>query len=141
MSTDIVTPIRESFDLIAPQADALVSVFYQKLFEDHPQLRAMFPIDMGEQKKKLLAAVGLVVKNVDKLDRIEPALKEMGTRHNAYGTLDAHYPIVRDTMLAAMAQVAGDAWNETYHDAWEAGLNAVAGIMVQGARHALRNAA
>ena len=141
MSMDIVGPIRESFDLIAPQADELVSVFYQTLFENNPQLRAMFPADMTEQKKKLLGAVGLVVKNVDKLDTIEGALEEMGARHNAYGALDAHYPVVRDTMLAAMAQVAGGAWNQTYHDAWEAGLNAVAGIMVRGAHKAKRRAA
>ncbi len=134
MSTDIVTPIRQSFTLIEPNAEQLVNRFYNRLFSDNPGLRPMFPKDMAEQKKMLLGAIALVVSNIDNFDRIEGALETMGARHVSYGAQEAHYPVVRDTLLAAMQDIAGEAWNQTFHDAWEAGLNVVAEVMIRGAR-------
>ena len=33
-----VTALRESFELVAPRADQLAERFYEKLFEDYPDL-------------------------------------------------------------------------------------------------------
>lgn len=129
-----VARIRLSFDAIAPRAHALVDLFYDKLFANYPQVRAMFPADMAKQKQHLLSAVALVVKNADKLDTLRPALMDMGARHVGYGAKEAHYPIVRDTMLGALAEIAGPVWNAQLQQDWAAALNAVASVMIEGAR-------
>lgn len=128
--------IRTSFAAIATQTDRVVDRFYERLFETAPQVRSLFSDDMSQQKRHLLAAVGLVVKHAHDLTPLTSALRDMGWRHAGYGAQEAHYPVVRDVMLQTLAEVAGDAWTDEFHAAWERALNAVAGTMIEGAQKA-----
>jgi hemoglobin-like flavoprotein len=141
MANDAATRIRDSFNALAPQGDTLMTVFYDKLFHENAGVRSLFPDDMNGQKKALLGAVALVVKHADDFDAIEDALHQMGARHVAYGTTAAHYPIVRDTLLASLREVAGDLWNDQLEQDWAGALNAVAGAMIAGAEHEQSKAA
>lgn len=133
---DQAARIRASFDLVAPHADAVVEAFYANLFAAAPAARALFPEDMAAQRQHLAAALALVVKHADRLETLAPALREMGVRHIRYGATPAHYGVVRDVLIATLAQHAGAAWNEQLASDWTAALNAVAGIMLDGARAA-----
>ncbi len=137
-----VQRIRDSYALLAPQGAELIDTFYALLFAKAPQLRTLFPKDMAAQKGHLLAAVGLVVKHADNLAALEAPLMDMGERHVKYGARPEHYPVVRDTMIDALARTAGPVWNDQLAQDWAAALNAVAGAMIRGAeRVSLRAAA
>ena len=138
MDAHAIARIRSSFDLLAPRGRELIDTFYAGLFATAPSVRALFPSDMNAQKGHLLAAVGLVVKHADNLGSLEGALMDMGERHVAYGASPAHYPVVRDTMIAALATTAGAAWNDQLAADWTAALNAVAGLMLRGAERTER---
>jgi hemoglobin-like flavoprotein len=141
MDSNAVIRIRSSFQLLAPRGQELIDTFYQLLFTAAPSVRALFPSDMSKQKGHLLAAVGLVVKHADNLASLETPLMDMGERHVKYGARPEHYPVVRDTMIAALARVAGPAWDAQLAADWTAALNAVAGAMLKGAERAERRAA
>jgi len=141
MDTTAVSRIRQSIDLLAPQADLMMSTFYDRLFAAFPPVRAMFPKDMTQQKKHLIAAVALVVKHADNLPAIEKPLLDMGARHAGYGAKPEHYGLVRDTLLGTMKDLAGPAWTPQHQEDWTAAINAVAGIMIRGAEQAARSAA
>src|SRR6266851_4547967 len=50
--------LESSFQAIAPQGEAFVTAFYERLFTQFPQTRAFFAsTDMKEQRKKLLGAL------------------------------------------------------------------------------------
>lgn len=136
MDAESIGRIRENFGVIAPSADALVDLFYERLFAAHPELRKMFPPDMTQQKKHLLGAIGLVVKNADKLGTLEKPLMEMGARHVGYGAKDEHYPIVRDILLSAMRDITGPSWTLQVRADWATAINAVAEFMIRGAKQA-----
>jgi nitric oxide dioxygenase len=89
----------------------------------------------------LLAAVDLVVKHADALDALAEPLAQMGERHRTYGARVEHHPVVRDTMIAALAKTAGPAWTPQFASDWTAALNAVAGAMIKGAERAGHRAA
>jgi hemoglobin-like flavoprotein len=142
MDTNAIVRIRTSFQLLAPRGQELIDTFYQMLFTAAPGVRGLFPADMTKQKGHLLGAVGLVVKHADNLAAIEGPLMDMGERHVKYGAKAEHYPVVRDTLIAALAVTAGPAWNPQLADDWTEALNAVAGLMIRGAQRAeLRQAA
>lgn len=140
MSTPItpeqVQLIKSSFQAVAPRADELVEVFYAKLFARAPQLRPLFPDDMTQQKQHLLGAVKLVVVNIDNIETLEQPLMDMGARHVNYGASPDHYGVVRDTMVDAIASIAGDLWNDDLADAWSDALDVVAQIMIRGGEQA-----
>ena len=132
-----VALLESSFELLKPQAETLVSRFYDRLFEKYPAVRPMFvKVSMAEQKKKLLASLVLVMQNLRRPDVLAPALKQLGARHVGYGTQPAHYGAVAETLLGVMGEMAGPAWTAEVKQAWTDALNTIAQIMLEGAREA-----
>ncbi|RMF78268.1 MAG: hemin receptor [Planctomycetota bacterium] len=136
MDEAFIQRLESSFNLIAPRGEELVQRFYTNLFARYPQVRGMFPQDMSQQRKKLLASIVLVVRSLRDPERLQNALEEMGRRHHDYGTKPEHYPLVRDTLLDVMAEIAGDAWNDQLQADWTAALNHVAGVMIDAQKQA-----
>ena len=126
--------LETSFDLIAPRGDELMEIFYARLFAAAPAVQPLFAgTDLRRQRAMLLGALVLVRKSLRNLDAIVPKLRELGARHVAYGAEPAHYPVVAEVLIAAMAEVAGDAWRPAYARAWADALGVVAGAMLDGA--------
>jgi methyl-accepting chemotaxis protein len=129
-----VDALETSFDLIAPQGEELVETFYRRLFAAAPSVRPLFAVtDMPRQKAKLLATLVLLRKSLPDLDAIVPKLRELGGRHGAYGARAEHYPLVGATLIASMAELAGDAWLPEYERAWSDAFDVVAAAMLEGA--------
>jgi methyl-accepting chemotaxis protein len=132
-----VALLESSFELLKPQAETLVSRFYERLFEKYPAVKPMFArTTIPEQKKKLLASLVLVMQNLRRPETLTPALKQLGARHVAYGTQPAHYGAVAETLLGVMGELAGSAWTPDVKQAWTDALNTIAQIMLEGARDA-----
>jgi methyl-accepting chemotaxis protein len=126
--------LEESFDLVAPRGDELMDRFYAGLFAAAPAVRPLFAgTDLPRQKAMLLAALVLLRKSLRDLDAIVPTLRALGARHVAYGARPEHYPVVGAALIAAMAEVAGDAWRPQYGRAWTAAFDVVAAAMLAGA--------
>jgi len=141
MSLDLAS-LETSFDLVAPRGDELMDVFYARLFTAAPAVRPLFAgTDLRRQKSMLLGALVLLRKSLRDLDRIVPALYDMGARHVHYGARPEHYPVVGEVLIASMAEVAGDAWRPEYAEAWAKAYGIVAGVMAEGAASAERLAA
>jgi len=124
-----IQSLESSFALLAPRAPELVRRFYARLFREHPALRGMFPEDMADQEKKLVAALGLVVGAARKLDAIEPALRKLGKRHQNWGVVPEQYAVVGALLLETMADMAEAAWTHEVETAWKTAYGWVAGTM------------
>ncbi len=126
--------LESSFQAIAPCGEAFVRTFYARLFTSFPQTRAFFAsTDMKEQRKKLLGALALVIQNLRKPEVLTSALQGLGQRHVAYGVRPEHYPIVGAVLLETFADVLGERWTPTYHNAWAEAYGVVCTIMLEGA--------
>ena len=131
-----VETLTNSFNLLAPQGEVLVAKFYEELFSQYPDVKPMFANTTPEkQQQKLLAALGLVVDNLNNVDVLAKALKELGIRHQKYGAEPAHYQAVAATLLNVMRELAGSAWTQQVHDAWTQALNVIAKVMLDSYTH------
>ena len=129
-----VEKLEESFDLVAPQGDELMRVFYDNLFEAAPAVKPLFEkVDMDGQRAALLNMLLVLRESLRDLDDIVPDLEELGARHVDYGAKPEHYPVVGEALIGSMAQVAGDAWKPEYTAAWKEAFPVVQGVMLQGA--------
>lgn len=123
--------LRESFDLLAPRGELLAERFYERLFDKHPDVQPLFANSTPEeQQKKLLAALKLVVANLEKPDKLTSALTGLGQRHQGYGAEPAHYPAVAEALIETMRELAGDAWRKTYARVWKQALDAISTTML-----------
>jgi hemoglobin-like flavoprotein len=126
--------LETSFDLVAPRGDELTEIFYANLFAAAPAVRPLFAhTDMARQRQMLLSALVLLRNSLRDLDAVVPTLHKLGARHVAYGAQAAHYPVVGQVLIGAMAEVAGDGWDLRYSRAWGEAFGVVAGAMMAGA--------
>lgn len=132
MDNAVIERLESSFNLIAPRAEELVDRFYTNLFANNPSLRSMFPANLADQKKKLLASLVLVIQNLRSTDKLVEPLKKLGARHAKYNAKIEHYPVVRDTLVSVMAEIAGEQWNEQLNKDWLGALDFVASVMIEG---------
>jgi methyl-accepting chemotaxis protein len=123
--------VKSSFAALAPRGAELCANFYERLFETHPSVRAMFPDDLRAQQEKLLAALVLVVKGIDRPTRVLPALHELGKKHSASGALPAHYEAVGAALIDTIADMAGDLWTPAHEGAWSAALGWISKEMMR----------
>lgn len=129
--------LESSFKLVAPQGDALVTRFYERLFEKYPAVKPLFKnASIPEQKKKLLASLVLVIQNIRRPEKLTPVLQDMGARHVGYGAKPAHYDAVGENLLAVLGEFAGEAWTPEVKQAWTDAYTAIKTIMLAGAKRA-----
>jgi len=131
------TLVQNSFATIAPIADDAAALFYRRLFELDPSLRAMFRGDMAEQRKKLMQMIAAAVKGLDRLDQLVPAVEELGRRHATYGVTDGHYATVGEALLWTLEKGLGDAFTPETAHAWATVYGLLATTMQNAAREAL----
>ena len=86
MTPDQIALVQQSFAKVEPIADQAADIFYDRLFERAPAVRPMFPDDMTAQKRKLMEMLSTAVADLHRIDRILPALEDLGRRHVDYGT-------------------------------------------------------
>ena len=73
MTPKQVALVQDSFAKVALTSEAAAMLFYDRLFEIAPQTRAMFPADMIEHRRKLMAMLTAVVKGLGNLEQVLPA--------------------------------------------------------------------
>ena len=84
MTPDQVKIVQQSFVKVAPISDQAAVIFYDRLFEVAPQVKAMFPADMTEQRKKLMATLAFVVNGLGNLESILPAASALATYSSSW---------------------------------------------------------
>jgi hemoglobin-like flavoprotein len=114
-------PIEQSFELAASRCTDLTPHVYQRLFEQHPETRAMFRTQGGELVMGSMLAL-----------TIEAILDFAGDRrgqfrliacevvsHDGYGTprelFIAFFAVIRDTLR----RLLGDEWSPDIAQAWD----------------------
>lgn len=133
MNQSQVQLVQESFSKVAPIADQAAIIFYDRLFEVAPSVRAMFPDDMKEQRKKLMATLAVVVNGLSNLESILPAASALAKRHVDYGAKPEHYPVVGGALLWTLEKGLGGAWTPEVASAWTAAYGTLSGYMISEA--------
>ena len=130
MTPEQVKLVQDSFAKVAPISGKAAELFYGRLFEIAPQVRAMFPDDMTEQRKKLMATLAIVVNGLNNLDTILPAASALAKRHVGYGAQAAHYPVVGAALLWTLEQGLGASWTPEVATAWTQAYTTLSNFMI-----------
>ena len=129
-----VDMIRTSWTAVEPIGDVAATLFYDRLFELDPALRRLFArTDMAQQKKILIQTLTVVVKSLDRLDQIVPAVLALGRRHAGYGVRAEHYDTVGSALLWTLERGLGDGFSREVRDAWTKAYSTLASVMIDAA--------
>ena len=105
----------EKFERVADQAAALL---YERLFALDRKLRLLFPLDLEEQKLKIIRILGASIYGLSDPDVLVPILHTLGRKHVAYGVRPQDYATLSEALLWTLKQNLGAAFDEEHEAAW-----------------------
>ncbi|MEN1966496.1 NO-inducible flavohemoprotein [Lentibacillus sp. N15] len=133
-SMDIV---KATVPILQEQGDVITARFYQRMFENHPELKNIFNQTnqrKGDQSKALAGTVLAAAANIDQLEAILPKVTQIAQKHKSLHIKPEQYPIVGKYLLLAMKEVLGDAANDDVINAWEKAYNVIANVFIETER-------
>ena len=130
--------IQQSFPQLLAASPPVAEQFYQRLASTQPEIFALFKdAEPAGQQQKLLAAMTLLVTNLDEPALLKDYFQALGERHRQYGVTASMFEPFIDIWLA----VIGDSLS--HHDvedvvaAWRELLVYVVALMQVSAAHPL----
>lgn len=118
MTADEIHLVQSSWEKVRPISAQAAELFYNRLFDIAPELRALFKTDMGEQGHRLMEMIDTAVANLDTWDQLVPAVQALGRRHAGYGVKDADYDSVAAALLWTLEHGLGEAFTDAVRTAW-----------------------
>ena len=126
--------VQSTWAMVVPIADTAANLFYDRLFTIAPEVRPMFPQDMKEQKKKLMATIGVAIAGLNNLEKLVPVVQNLGVGHLDYGVREEHYQPVGAALLWTLEQGLGDKFTPEVKEAWTVVYTVLATTMIEAAK-------
>ena len=118
MRPEQITLVQSSFRAFAPVAWNASAEFYAELFRMAPDTRALFPSDLGEQRRKLIQTLTAVVNGLSYPQVMMPQVHALGRRHGGYRTRPDHYDMVGAALIATLRRSLGPDFTPEVEAAW-----------------------
>lgn len=132
-----ISLVQTTFHQLLPVSGQTAALFYARLFELDPTLRAIFRGDMREQGQRLMQTLATSVASLHQPDRLLDSARKLGARHHGYGVRDEHYATVGTAWLWTLEKVLGTDFTPAARAAWTNLYYALAHAMMDGARAAV----
>ncbi|MEW4089198.1 FAD-binding oxidoreductase [Bacillus altitudinis] len=133
LSTDQMNSIKQSAPLLKAEGTKLVTVFYQNMIRQHPELLNQFNktnLMNGSQPEALAATLYQAALHIDRLADLLPAVKQIAHKHVSVMVKKEQYPIVGYHLLEAMKEVFGLSEEDDTLSAWKAAYDIIANIFI-----------
>lgn len=125
--------VQSTWAKVLPIRETAARLFYDRLFELDPPLKALFRGDLHEQGKKLMQIMDVAVTGLNRLAQITPIVQRLGQRHVDYGVEDHHYATVGEALLWTLGQGLQQDFTGEAREAWASAYVALTSIMREAA--------
>jgi len=119
MSTEL---IGESWDKLAGQQEAMVLTFYERLFEQHPNYKSLFPDSMSRQMEKIVKTLAFVAR-VNAPEIVHARLLKLGYKHRKFNLKREDFLNFKRVFLEVLGEYSSEhcpeVWNEACLQAWQ----------------------
>lgn len=126
--------LRSSLALVAERQPEITPRFYEILFERYPEAEKLFGLRSRDAQAKMLQdAIVAVIDHLEDASWLQEQLGALGAKHVDYGVTEPMYAWVGESLLATLAEIAGDDWNDELQQAWTDAYGAIRDLMLAGA--------
>jgi hemoglobin-like flavoprotein len=132
MTPEAIQRLKASYASVTATPRQLAARFYQELFSVAPRLRPLFPGDLTNLQGHFEAALALVVRNLDEVEVLRPALRDLGAQHVHWGARPEDYETARAALVAAIGALSAN-WDERLEADWRGAITAIIVPMLEGA--------
>jgi hemoglobin-like flavoprotein len=126
--------VRDSWEQLRPNTDAMVAAFYARLFEQNPEAAALFAAtNMPEQRRKFVVMLSEIVRVLDQPELLVDEVADTGRRHVSYGVKARDYADVGAALLWAIGEELGDEYTPEVKAAWREAYDLLSAVMQRAA--------
>lgn len=121
LSARTIEIVKQSVPALAAHGSDITKRMYARLFEDEHIKNLFNHANQGEggsQVHALAAAILGYAQNIENLAALTPVVERIAHKHIGYHILPEHYPYVANALLAAIADVLGEAATPALLEAW-----------------------
>ncbi|MFP4182350.1 MAG: NO-inducible flavohemoprotein [Thiohalospira sp.] len=133
LSPEQIETVQATVPLLREHGEALTTRFYQRMFTDYPEVKTFFnqahQAD-GRQPRALADAVLAWAENLHQPAVLQDAVERIVHKHVSLNIQPEHYPIVGNSLLAAMQEVGGNAVTPEVVEAWGAAYWELANLLI-----------
>ena len=133
LTDEQIETVQATVPLLREHGETLANRFYQRMFTDYPEVRTFFnqahQAD-GRQPRALANAVLAWAENIHQPEVLQSAVEGIVHKHVSLNIQPEHYPIVGNSLLAAMQEVLGDAVTPEVAAAWENAYWELANLLI-----------
>ena len=109
----------QSFLKLSIDIDLTAEVFYRRLFEILPEVRALFEgTNMQQQGRILMRMLDSSVEALNNADAIREKMTPLGRRHIRYGVQNAHYKPFGEALIWTIEEILGEDYTPDIGVAW-----------------------
>lgn len=133
LSEQTIAVVKSTAPVLAQNGEILTRHFYQRMFRENPEVKALFNATHqagGTQQRALAGAICAFAANVDNLEVLGAAVEGIAQKHAGLRILPEHYPIVGENLLASISEVLGEAATPEIISAWAEAYGFLAGILM-----------
>ena len=126
--------IKQTVPVLQERGEEITSFFYNRMFNEHPELRNMFNQTnqkKGLQSTALAQTVLAAAANIEKLGAIMPVVKEIAYKHCALQVPESGYKIVGENLIAAIMHVLDLKEEDPIIQAWINAYWEIADVFIQ----------
>jgi len=94
-------------------------VFYRRLFELDPPIRALIKTDIAEQARLFMDWLGVLITHLDRPAALAAELRDMGAWPVGGEVEERHLTAVKEALLDMLSQTLGAAFTPEARQAWD----------------------
>lgn len=141
MDAEQIDIVKDSFRVVAFRAAELGEQFFTRLFREAPEMRALFPQDAWQRDHDFASGLGVLMKNLHRIEGVAPLLEDAGVRCQRAGVQPHQFGVARDVLLHTLRDMVGQDWTSETEAAWFEVLNVASAMMIRACGRARLRAA
>jgi nitric oxide dioxygenase len=118
MTQDDIVLVQQSWRKALENKDSVAAAFYPKLFELDATLQPLLESDMRDSGRKLLHLITTVVRGLDRVEFLLPAVRDFGRRQSKYNITEGHHSAVANALLWSLEHTLYGEFTPQVKSAW-----------------------
>lgn len=131
LSEKSIEVITATSKMVVTRSSEITTEMYNIMFEKYPHVKELFKDQPENQYMILAEALSLFAVNINKIEKLTPALEIIARKHVQTNVKRGHYPIVGSSLLMAMETVLEEKATLAFTDAWTEAYKFLSEILIE----------
>ena len=131
LSLESINIIKSTAELVTSNDTKITKRMYEILFSKYPHVKKIFANAPEDQYMRLAEIISAYAVNIDKIERLKPALQVIAKIHVSSEIKSGHYPMIGMVLMQAMEETLGERASVAFMDAWREAYQVISKILIE----------